>query len=130
MFSRITSEFEQIEFAEFAAKRIRETVNGTKRITIFQNQSKYKGHLQNHEKKNATHGDVFYLLPTAINYYNYITAQVSRPVSEALIPEPLLTQSVRIEIITDFSNRHKISQILLSEGGYDIKLDEYYSNKK
>ena len=40
MFSRITSEFEQIEFAEFAAKRIRETVNGTKRITIFQNQSK------------------------------------------------------------------------------------------
>ena len=51
MFSRITSEFEQIEFAEFAAKRIRETVNGTKRITIFQNQSKYKGHLQNHEKK-------------------------------------------------------------------------------
>lgn len=33
MFSRITSEFEQIEFAEFAAKRIRETVNGTKRIT-------------------------------------------------------------------------------------------------
>lgn len=37
MFSRITSEFEQIEFAEFAAKRIRETVNGTKRITIFQN---------------------------------------------------------------------------------------------
>ena len=72
----------------------------------------------------------FYLLPTAINSYNYITAQVSRPVSEALIPEPLLTQSVRIEIITDFSNRHKISQILLSEGGYDIKLDEYYSNKK
>ena len=89
-----------------------------------------KERIQNHEKKNATHGDVFYLLPTAINSYNYITAQVSRPVSEALIPEPLLTQSVRIEIITDFSNRHKISQILLSEGGYDIKLDEYYSNKK
>ena len=55
MFSRITSEFEQIEFAEFAAKRIRETVNGTKRITIFQNQSKYKGHLQNHEKKNCVY---------------------------------------------------------------------------
>lgn len=123
MFSRITSEFEQIEFAEFAAKRIRETVNGTKRITIFHNQNKYKGHLQNHEQKNATHGNIFYLLPTAINSYNYITAQVSRPVNEALIPEPLLTQSVKIEVLSDLSNRHQISQILLSEGGYNIKID-------
>ena len=54
MFSRITSEFEQIEFAEFAAKRIRETVNGTKRITIFQNQSKYSGILRI-SKKSGSH---------------------------------------------------------------------------
>lgn len=130
MFSRITSEFEQIEFAEFAAKHIRETVSGTKRITIFNNLNKYSGHLQNHERMNATHGDVFYLLPTAINSYNYITAQVSRSVNDALIPELLLTQSVKIEVISESDNRHKILQILLSEGGYDIKVDENYSNKK
>lgn len=130
MFSRITGEFEQIEFAEFAAKHIRETVNGTKRITIFNNINKYNGHLQNHEQLNATHGDVFYLLPTAINSYNYITAQVSRSVNDALIPEPLLTQSVKIEVISESENKHKILQILLSEGGYDIKIDEKYSNKK
>ncbi len=130
MFSRITGEFEQIEFAEFAAKHIRETVSGTKRITIFNNSNKYNGHLQNHEQMNATHGDVFYLLPTAINSYNYITAQVSRSVNDALIPEPLLTQSVKIEVISESENKHKISQILLSEGGYDIKVDENYSNKK
>ena len=35
MFSRITSEFEQIEFAEFVAKQIRETVNGTKKNNNF-----------------------------------------------------------------------------------------------
>ncbi|MDE6103622.1 MAG: hypothetical protein K2F60_03750 [Oscillospiraceae bacterium] len=130
MFSRITGEFEQIEFAEFAAKHIRETVSGTKRITIYNNQNKYNGHLQNHEQMNATHGDVFYLLPTAINSYNYITAQVSRSVNDALIPELLLTQSVKIEVISESDNRHKILQILLSEGGYDIKVDENYSNKK
>ena len=32
MFSQITGEFDQIEFAEYAAKRIRETVSGSKKI--------------------------------------------------------------------------------------------------
>ena len=33
MFSQITGEFDQIEFAEYAAKRIRETVSGSKKIS-------------------------------------------------------------------------------------------------
>lgn len=129
MFSRISGEFDRIEFAEFAAKHIRETVNGTKKITIFPNKNKFTGHLENSEKSNAEHGEVFYLLPTAINSYNYITARMVRPVDTSLISEPLLTESVKIDVVSDTENMHQISQILQSEGGYDIKIHDNYSNK-
>lgn len=121
MFSKITAEFDAIEYAESAARRIKETIYGTKKMKIFYNINKYKNRMENKEEKNATHGEVFYLLPTAINSYNYITGQITRPVNSSLFPELLLTSSVKLEVMHELSDTHEISQIILSSGGYEIK---------
>ena len=71
MFSQITGEFDQIEFAEYAAKRIRETVSGSKKISIRPNSAKFKNLARKNNEPVITNGEIFYLLPTAINSYNY-----------------------------------------------------------
>ncbi|MGN1480559.1 hypothetical protein [Porcipelethomonas sp.] len=129
MFSRITGEFDLIEFAEYAARRIRETVDGEKKITIYKNKNKYKNMVRKNNEPILTHGEIFYLLPTAITSYNYITAVISRPVNTSRIEEPLLTRSVKIKVISASENNHMISQILLSFGGYGIHVNEITSNK-
>lgn len=121
MFSKITGEFEEIEFAEYAAKHIRETIGSPKKIKIVQNKSKLKPFLKNNEYRNAVHGDIFYLLPTAINSYNYITGQVSRPIEKSMVSEPLLNRSVTLIVRTEKEYADKIAGILSSFGGVNIK---------
>lgn len=121
MFSKITGEFEEIEFAEYAAKHIRDTINSPKKIKIVQNRSKCKSILKNNEYKNALHGNVFHLLPTAINSYNYITAHVSRPVDTSMIEEPLLNRSVTLIVKAEKEYADKIAGIFSSFGGVNVK---------
>lgn len=120
MFSKVTGEFEEVEFAEYAAKHIRETLNSNAKIKIVYNRKKLKSFLTNKENQSL-HKDVFYLLPTAINSFNYITGQVSRPVNQAFIDEPLLDRSVTLTVRTDQELADKVAGILSSFGGYKIK---------
>ena len=120
MFSKITGEFETVEFAEFAAKHIREAISSPVKISIVQNRKSYRG-LRNNEHHGATHGNVFYLLPTAVTSYNYITASVTRPVNHSLISEPLLNRTATIIVQAKDSNTEAVTGILGSYGGYNIK---------
>lgn len=130
MFSQITGEFDQIEFAEYAAKRIRETVSGSKKISIRPNSAGFKNLARKNNEPVITNGEIFYLLPTAINSYNYITCQISRPVNTSQIEEPLLRKSVRLKISAPAESEQKISQIMLSYGGYGIHTNDSKSNNQ
>lgn len=118
MFSRISCEFERIEFAETAAKRIRETVNGPKKIRIKHNRNKYKAMYNG--KLPSTHGDKYVLLPTAVTSYNYITGQITRPLDRSMLKEPVLTEAVTLEAVFQSSEANTVSQILVSSGGYSV----------
>ncbi|MGN0613114.1 MAG: hypothetical protein ACI4JB_04365 [Porcipelethomonas sp.] len=120
MFSKVKGEFETVEFAEFAAKHIREHIVPPPKIMIYHNRNRFHGSFRNNEYGNATHGEIFYLLPTAINSYNYITGQVSRPVDKSQIDEPLLDRSVTIEFRVGSDSAEKASGILAAFGGYNI----------
>ncbi|MBQ3566095.1 MAG: hypothetical protein IJA12_02835 [Oscillospiraceae bacterium] len=121
MFSKISCEFDSVEFAEYAAKHLRSRSQSPVRISIFHNNRKYKSVLRNSEHNNATHGNVFYLLPTAVTSYNYITARVTRPVNDSLISEPLLNRTVTMIVQTDSDAADNVSGILNSYGGYNVK---------
>ncbi len=121
MFTRTTGKFDSIEFAELAAKHIRDSVSSTAKISIIHNRKHYKGSLKNKELDNATHGKVFFMLPTAISSYNYITDTISRSVNKSLIAEPLLDRSVTLVVQADGLKSDIISGIIASYGGYDVR---------
>lgn len=121
MYARITGEFESVEFAEFAAKHIRDSVNSPLKISIIHNRNKIQGKLKGDEQENITNGKIFYLLPTAVTSYNYITFAEIRDIDKNQISEPLLNKSVTLSVQTDFSKADKVAGILSSYGGYNIK---------
>ncbi len=121
MYTKITGEFDSIEFAEFAAKHIKDSVNSSVKISIIHNRQKLRGVLPNHEHGKATHGNVFYLLPAAISSYNYITGRESRAVNKDLISEPLLNRAVTIAVQAEKNNADMIAGMLASYGGYNVK---------
>ncbi len=121
MYSKITGEFEEVEFAEYAAKHIRDTIDSPKKIKIVQNKSKLKPFFKSSEYRNAASANIFYLLPTAVTSYNYITGQVSRPVDTLDIEEPLLNHSVTLIVQTEREYADKVAGILSSFGGVNIK---------
>ena len=121
MFSKITGEFESVEFAEYAARHIREAITSPLNISIVPNRSRLRGILKNNEHHGVTHGNIFYLLPTAVTSYNYITASVSRPVNHSLISEPLLSRTVTMTVQVKDDNAEAVSGILGSYGGFNIK---------
>ncbi|MGN0620466.1 MAG: hypothetical protein ACI4I9_01255 [Porcipelethomonas sp.] len=118
MFSRISCEFEMVEFAEAASKRIKETVSGPKKIRIRYNRNKFSA--LSDGAAAQTHGEMFVLLPTAVTSYNYITGQITRPLDSSQYKEPVLTQSVILEITFETAQSDTVRQILVSSGGYDI----------
>lgn len=120
MITRISAEFPEIEFAEMAAKRIRETISGLKKVTIYLNKNKFK--ISENEEYTKP-GKMFVLLPAAINSANYYTGLMTREVVESQIKEPLLTKSVHLCISCESKNIHNISQIISSYGGYEIKVE-------
>lgn len=124
MFSKITGEFDSVEFAEYAAKHLRETINSPVKISILQNCRRLRGILKNNEHSNATHGNVFYLLPTAISSYNYITDTVTRKVNNSLISEPLLNRTVTMTVHAKSEKAEAVAGILGSYGGYNIKTNQ------
>ncbi len=119
MFSRISCEFEMVEFAESAAKRIEDTVDGPKKIRIIPKRNKYKSSYNSNEIPSENN-ELFVLLPAAVTSYNYITGQITRPVDKSKYKEPLLTNAVILEVTFEQDRRHEVSQILTSSGGYDM----------
>jgi len=121
MFSKISGEFDSVEFAESAAKHIRESISSPVKITIIQNHKQLRSGLKNNEHQGATHGSIFYLLPTAVTSYNYITARVTRPVNASLISEPLLDKTVIVHVQVKNDKAEAVAGILGSYGGYNVK---------
>ena len=121
MFSKITCEFDSIEFAEFAAKHIKSSVKTPMKITITPVRRKFERVLKNTEPTGAVNGNVFYLLPAAVTSYNYITGSEVRPVNKDMISEPLLNRAVILAVQTDKKNADIITGVMTSYGGYNIK---------
>lgn len=121
MYTKITGEFESVEFAETAARYIRERVNGEKQIIIYPNKNKFKGCADSEEAFITSHEKIMMLLPYSADSNNYATSLITRPIdTSAAVKEPLLTKSVRMEVTCEHKNKEKVIQYMISCGGYEI----------
>ena len=121
MYTKITGEFESVEFAETAARYIRERVNGEKQIIIYPNKNKFKGCADSEEAFIASHEKIMMLIPYSADSNNYATSLITRPIdTSAAVKEPLLTKSVRMEVTCEHKNKEKVIQYMISCGGYEI----------
>ena len=98
MFSRISCEFEMVEFAESAAKRIEDTVDGPKKIRIIPKRNKYKSSYNSNEIPSENN-ELFVLLPAAVTSYNYITGQITRPVDKSKYKESMIPYIIGIVML-------------------------------
>lgn len=121
MFSKITGEFDSVEFAEFAVKHIKSSIKSPMKITITPVRRKYEKTLKSKEPGGAINGNIFYILPAAVTSYNYITGSEVRPVNKDMVSEPLLSRAVFLTVQTDKKNTDIVTGIMASYGGYNIK---------
>lgn len=122
MYIKLSGEFDSVEFAEFAAKNIRERIDGQKKIVIFQNKNKFRGSATSAVEFAASADNEMLIFPFSTHSNNnFISGMVSRRADEYPENELLLTKSVRMEVMCEKQNKEKAIQYMLSCGGYDIK---------
>lgn len=121
MYTKLSAEFDYMEFAESAARMIRERIDGQKKIVIFKNKSKYKGCADSPADLTVSEGNAKLMFPFSTHSNNFLTGAIIRDAEISQINELLLTKSVKMEILCEESQRENVSHNLISFGGYNIK---------
>ncbi|MCM1226329.1 MAG: hypothetical protein NC320_02750 [Clostridium sp.] len=121
MYTKLTGEFDCIEFAEAAAKMIRDSIAGEKKIILYKNKSKYRGCAESITDNNVANGNSVLIYPFSTHSNNFISGLVTRSADESQINELLRTESVKMEVICLENASDKAAQYMLSCGGYDLK---------
>ncbi len=119
MYTKLTGEFDSVEFAETAARRIRERVNGQKKIVIYNNKNKYRGCASPTEYAISAENSMI-MFPFSTHSNNFITGMTARKVGPDSVNELLLTKSVKMDVVCETLNKEKALQYMISCGGYDI----------
>ncbi len=121
MYTKISGKFDSVEFAESAARQIKERLDGQKKIVIKHSQHKQKEFSGNNLEfaTSAENPTMIYSYCTHSN--NFMSGLTSRPWHMSQENELLRVRSVKMEVICDELNREKAVQFMLSSGGYDIK---------
>lgn len=110
-----------MEFAEAAAKMIREKVDGQKKIVLYPNRSKYRGCAESITDISVADGQSILVYPFSTHSNNFLSGMVTRSADESQVNELLRTKSVKMEVICPADDRDVAIQYMISYGGYDLK---------
>lgn len=113
MITRVNAEFENIDLAELALKRARESIPD-----VFSAEIMCSKRARRAEKlRGATHYSVIPMAPTA---YNYITAVVETPIDVNSVPEPLRRTTAQACIVCSENAVRSVTSLLGAMGGLNI----------
>lgn len=121
MYTKIYAQFDSIEFAESAAKMIKENISGQKKIVIHQNKNNYTGSISGRTELAAVNGNSHILYPFSTHSNNYVTNFVIKDIVKDEVNELLRSSSVTMEVVCEDSSVPDAKQYILSYGGYSIK---------
>lgn len=121
MYTKLTGKFDYIEFAESAAKMVRERTDGKKTIVISRRNHRYNSLADSPSALAAAHGLHFFMYPFSTHSNNYLTGMVIKETDDSQINELLCTKSVCMEICCEDKSKELVRQYMLSCGGYDIR---------
>ena len=113
MLIRVTVEFENIDMAEIAAKRVKSTLKGVKRSGFIYNRKAEKTAFYDHNRH-------YTILPLAATTFNYITASIEYDMTEDIIKEPERNRKTMLYILCEESEAENVSSILNAMGGLNI----------
>ncbi len=121
MYTKLSGEFDCMEFAESAARMIRERLDGRKKIVMYPNRQKYRKCAENRADISVADGNTVLMYPFCTHSNNFLSSMVVRNGDESQVNELLRTQSVRMEVICPKEVRDMAAQYMMSCGGYDLK---------
>lgn len=121
MYTKISGEFDSVEFAESAARQIKERIDGQKKIVIRHNKNKFREFTGNNIEFAASAENPTMIYSYCTHSNNFMSGLTSRRRYASQENELLGIHSVKMDVICDELNKEKIVQFMLSYGGYDIK---------
>lgn len=121
MYTKLSGEFDCMEFAEAAARMIRDKINGQKRIILYQNRHKFKYCADSPTDFDVADGKSVLMYPFSTHSNNFLSGMVVRSADESQVNELLRTKSVRMEVICPKDESDIAVQSMISCGGYDMK---------
>ena len=110
---RISAEFESLELAEMALKRVRDSVSG-----IFSTHIMYNRRSDKAEKLRG--GTLYTIIPTAVTTHNYLTAVIESPASEDVMDEPSRSRKAHAYVICEKDSSANVRSVFGAMGGMDI----------
>ena len=110
MLSKISAEFENLESAEITARKIRENVEGIKKITLAGTYRKLEAN---------TSEEVYRIIPMAINSSNYVTVNTLYEPSYGNYHISGNTKT-RLDVTCDRNSLKKSESIIIGMGGLGI----------
>lgn len=113
MLTRISAEFENIDMAEIASKRIKDTINGVRRTGVIHNKTAERA-------KRLERGRHYTILPLAATTYNYFTATMENETTDDIIDEPYRNRKTILYIICEEDAVNNIKSVLNAMGGLNI----------
>ncbi|MCR4637800.1 hypothetical protein [Ruminococcus sp.] len=115
MISRVTAEFESPELAEYAMRRVRESVDYVYSAKMMYNRI---------AERSARLGrsSAFTVIPTYCNTHtNFLTAVIESPTSKDIIPEPAQNRKTTACIVCGSAAVDNVISVLNAMGGLNIR---------
>lgn len=115
MISRVTAEFETPELAEYALRRVRESVDYVYSAKMMYNRI---------AERSARLGrsSTFTVIPTYCNTHtNFLTDVMESPVSKDIIPEPARNRKTTACIVCGSAAVDNVISVLNAMGGLNIR---------
>jgi hypothetical protein len=115
MLSRVTAEFETPELAEYAMKRIRESVDYVYSAKMIYNRFSERA-------ERLGRSTTFTVIPTYYNTHtNFLTSVIESPASKDIIPEPARNRKTTTCIICGSAAVDNVIAFLNAMGGLNIR---------
>ena len=115
MLTRVSAEFENIDMAELAARRLKESVSGVLRTGCLYDRRAERSKIYD----NKSH---YTLLPMALTTFNYYTAVVEYRVSESFGKEPYQNRKTQLYVVCEENSAANVKSLLNALGGLNIRI--------
>lgn len=113
MLTRVMVEFENIDMAEIAAKRVKESVKSARKTGFIYNKKAEKTAFYDKNRH-------YTILPLAATTFNYITASIEYEMTEDTVEEPKRNRRTMLYIICEDDDCENVKSILSAMGGLNI----------